>query len=230
MEQATDGGQVETKGEANDGGRFLAVEHAVASILAETSSSAEAYPRLLEAIADALGWEFGAVWEGAPGPAAFVRCTETWCAHEAPRLSEFARTSRGTALPPGHGLPGRVWSSGVPAWIADVQYDPNFPRSAAAVEAGLRAGFCFPIRTARGVLGAIELLLSAGSAVERVRLVAPGRSSRFQGRPPASGKFGRCRMLGGSPRQRSRSCSAFCAVPRSPIDSRPRPRLAARLS
>jgi PAS domain S-box-containing protein len=145
------------EGAANGGGKFLAIEHRVALILAETASAAEAYPKLLEAIATSLEWEFGAVWEEAPGPGAFVRCAETWCADE-PRLVEFARASGGTALPPGHGLPGRVWSSGAPAWITDVQSDPNFPRTQAAVEAGLNAAFCFPIRTARGVVGAIELL------------------------------------------------------------------------
>jgi len=41
-----------------------------------------------------------------------------------------------------------------------VQSDPNFPRAQAAVEAGLKAAFCFPIRTARGVVGAIEFLTS----------------------------------------------------------------------
>ena len=74
---------METTGAADGGRKFLAIEHSVALILAETASSAEAYPRLLEAIATALGWEFGAVWEEAPGPAAFVRCAETWCAEEA---------------------------------------------------------------------------------------------------------------------------------------------------
>jgi PAS domain S-box-containing protein len=128
-------------------------------ILAETAGETEAYPALLKTIATSLGWEFGAVWEEAPGLEAFMRCAETWCRDDA-RLTEFARTSRGTTLPPGYGLPGRVWASGAPAWIEDVQSDPNFPRAGAAAEAGLKAAFCFPIRTARGVVGAIEFLTS----------------------------------------------------------------------
>lgn len=139
--------------------RFLALEHEVSLILVETSAAAEAYPKLLETVGTSLGWDFGAVWEETDGPDAFVHCAETWCADEQ-RLAEFARTSLGTPLPPGHGLPGRVWSSAAPAWITDVQSDPNFPRAKAAAEAGLHAGFCFPIRTARGVVGAIEFLTS----------------------------------------------------------------------
>jgi PAS domain S-box-containing protein len=49
-----------------------------------------------------------------------------------------------------------VWASGEAAWIADVQDDANFPRVAAARRAGLRAAFCFPLRSARGVLGVVE--------------------------------------------------------------------------
>jgi PAS domain S-box-containing protein len=97
------------------------------------------------------------VWEEAPGRADSMCCAAVWCADE-PRFVAFAQTSHGTVLSSGHGLPGRVWASGAPAWITDVQADPNFPRAQAAVAAGLHAGFCFPIGTARGVVGVIEFL------------------------------------------------------------------------
>jgi PAS domain S-box-containing protein len=144
-----------------DGGQragetFLALEHEVALILVETTAVSEAYPKLLESIATALGWQYGAVWEEEPAQAAFVRCVETWCAEQ--RLAAFAEFSRGLSLAPGFGLPGRVWSTGAPAWISDVPDDPNFPRVQAAIDSGLRSGFCFPIRTARGAVGAIEFL------------------------------------------------------------------------
>jgi PAS domain S-box-containing protein len=137
--------------------RFLGLEHEVALILAETSVVAEAYPKVLETVGSSLGWDFGAAWEERLDLGGFVRCAATWCADET-RLAGFAETSLQTALPPGAGLPGRVWASAAPAWITDVQSDPNFPRAEAAVEAGLHAAFCFPIRTARGVVGAIEFM------------------------------------------------------------------------
>jgi hypothetical protein len=128
------------------GEKFLALEHEVALILVETEAVSDAYPKLLESIATALGWQFGAVWEEEPAQAAFVRCVESWCAEQ--RLAAFAEFSRGLSLAPGYGLPGRVWTTGAPAWIREVQYDPNFPRGQAAIESGLHSGFCFPIRTA----------------------------------------------------------------------------------
>ena len=140
--------------------RFLGLEHEVALIAAETSAVDVAYPKVLETVGGSLGWDFGAVWEESFDPRGFVRCAATWCADEG-RHGDFAATSRKTALPPGAGLPGRVWSNAAPAWITDVQADPNFPRAEAAVAAGLHAAFCFPIRTARGVVGAIEFMTSS---------------------------------------------------------------------
>ena len=75
-----------------------------------------------------LDWDFGGLWEEVPGPTVLLRCAEVWC-DDAERLSQFARESRGTVLPVGSGLPGRVWQSGEPAWITDVRNDENFPRA-----------------------------------------------------------------------------------------------------
>jgi hypothetical protein len=43
--------------------RFLGLEHQVALILAELSTLAEAYRKVLESVGSALGWDLGAVWE-----------------------------------------------------------------------------------------------------------------------------------------------------------------------
>ena len=129
------------------------VEHAVAKILAETDRPVEAYAAVLEAIGGALSCRFGAVWEldpAAPG----LRCVCAWPrdAGEEP----FRTASELMILGPGQGLPGRVLVSGAPAWLADAPADPNFPRSDAARRAGVHAGFAFPLRSARGVVGVME--------------------------------------------------------------------------
>src|SRR5215213_4287117 len=86
------------------GEKYLALEREVALILVETEAVSEAYPKLLESIVTALGWQFGAVWEEEPAQAAFVRCVETWCVEQ--RLAAFAEFSRGLAVAPGYGWPG----------------------------------------------------------------------------------------------------------------------------
>jgi PAS domain S-box-containing protein len=130
-------------------------EQAVARSLAETADPRDALARALRAIGESLGWRLGAVWEPAPERPEALRCVETWHVPGA-EVEEFEAASRDTLLVAGEGLPGRVWGSGEPAWIADVPADDNFPRAAAARRAGLHAAFCFPVRSARGVLGVIE--------------------------------------------------------------------------
>ncbi|HTE60858.1 MAG TPA: PAS domain S-box protein [Solirubrobacteraceae bacterium] len=134
---------------------LLRTEHAVARVLAEACDEATAYPRLLAAIGESLGWDAGALWTAPDGVGGALRCVEIWHGPE-----PFEQVSRSTALAPGVGLPGRVWASGEPAWIVDVGVDPSFVRATSAAQAGLRAAFCFPIRGASGVIAAAEFLVA----------------------------------------------------------------------
>ena len=130
-------------------------ERALARTLAQTADPRDAYARALGTIGEILGWRAGAVWEPALDAGGKLSCVETW--HEGDEKSEqFISVSRGTTLETGVGLPGRVWETGEPAWIADLRDDTNFPRAAAAERAGLRSGCCLPLRSARGVVGVIE--------------------------------------------------------------------------
>ena len=129
------------------------VEHVVARILAETDRPVEAYSAVLEALGGALGGRFGAVWE-LDSAAEVLRCARTWQrdVSEAP----LQTLSESITLAPGQGLPGRVLLSGLPAWLADAPTDRNFPRAEAARRSGVHAGFAFPLRSARGVVGVME--------------------------------------------------------------------------
>ena len=139
----------------------LELQHEVARILAETADPGEALPRALQAIGESLEWPLGSLWRAEPD-GEVLRLAETW--HEAePSLDEFEEVSRRMAFPAGLGLPGRVWASGTPQWIADVGEEGNFPRAPAAAAAGLRSAIAFPVRARSGVLGAVEFF-ARGSA------------------------------------------------------------------
>jgi len=129
------------------------VQHEVARILAETEQPVEVYAATLEAVGRSLGWELGAVWEVGPGDHR-LRCVRTWHAGEG--APEFEALSVRLVLDPGEGLPGRVVLSGEPAWLVDPPSDENFPRAAVARSAGLRAAFCFPLQSPRGIVGVME--------------------------------------------------------------------------
>src|SRR5918995_5669379 len=132
-------------------------EQRVARSLAETADPGEALASALRVIGESLGWGFGAVWEPDPERPQLLLCAHTW--HDGSQgARDFERVSRETELEAEVGLPGRVWRRGEPTWLADVWADDNFPRAEAARRAGMHAAFCFPIRSARGVLGVIEFL------------------------------------------------------------------------
>src|SRR3954447_8289533 len=141
--------------DTSDAVALLRAEHAVARLLAEASDLGGSYPGVLRAIAETLDWEVAAAWEMDPAPPVFVRRVPFWHAASI-RASSLAALHETDTMPTGHGLPGRVWDSGVPAWIVDVGADPDFPRADAARAAGLHSAFCFPIETAAGIAGALE--------------------------------------------------------------------------
>src|SRR5829696_5200107 len=123
---------------------FIRTEHAVARTLAETDDPELALSRALAAIGNTLGWRAGSVWEVVPHEPERLHCAATWQSADV-LVDGFGRDTLEATFAHGEGLPGRVWSTGEPAWIADVKDDPNFPRAAAAREAGLHAAFGFPI-------------------------------------------------------------------------------------
>ncbi len=132
----------------------LTAQYETARALAESATLAEATPRILRAICEALGWEHGVVWN-VDRLADRLRWTEAWHSPSA-QFPEFEAISRATTFPRGVGLPGRVWANGQPAWIPDVVRDGNFPRAAVAAKEGLHAAFGFPILLGHEILGVIE--------------------------------------------------------------------------
>jgi PAS domain S-box-containing protein len=134
--------------------RRLTAEYVVARALADAATLADAGPSVLQALCEALRWDYGALWRVDPD-AAVVRCVETW-QQTTVSVPEFDAASRRTVFTRGEGLPGRVWASGVAAWIPDVTADPTFPRAAIAERDGLHGALALPILSGGQVAGVIE--------------------------------------------------------------------------
>ena len=134
--------------------RRLRAQYETALSLVSSATLAEATPRILEAICEALDWEHGALWQ-VEGEAEVLRCVDMW---HRPSVSfpEFEAVSRSTRFPRSIGLPGRVWARGEPAWIPDVVHDANFPRAPIAAREGLHGAFGFPVLLRGEVLGVME--------------------------------------------------------------------------
>lgn len=131
-----------------------AVQYAVSRVLSGLSRPGDALSLVLETVGESLGWELGAVWE-LDSSNHYLKCSKQWkrSGFFAP---EFEKITEESLFSQGFGLPGRVWKDNRSYWIEDLSCDINFPRLKAAVMAGLRAGFCFPVRSGGEVTGAVE--------------------------------------------------------------------------
>ena len=132
----------------------LRIKDAVSRILAESPNMPDAAPKIIQVMCETAQWELGAIWN-VDRSANLLTCVDFWCLPSV-SVSEFEALTRQSKFPIGVGLPGRVWSSGKPAWITDVTNDGNFPRAPVAVKEGLHTGIGFPIKLGDEVVGVME--------------------------------------------------------------------------
>jgi PAS domain S-box-containing protein len=137
----------------------LRIQHEITHILSESGSMAAAGPSLMQTICTALDCEFGEIWQ-VDRERNVLACHSNWHLQSETGLEEFASASRLFTFAAGVGLPGRVWGSGVPAWISDLAADSNFPRARLAAKAGLRSAFCFPVLAEAEILGVMAFFSS----------------------------------------------------------------------
>ncbi len=142
--------------------RRRAARLAVTQTLAEVNSIDEAAHGILRALCENLGWRVGGFWLVDPVNQD-MRCLDAWFSASTPDEG-FRSGWRSHRFKHGVGLPGRVWASAEPVWIADISKENNFLRTTLAGEAGLHAGFAFPILAGGHVLGLIELFREDVSA------------------------------------------------------------------
>jgi PAS domain-containing protein len=131
----------------------LAIQHAIAQALSESTTLAEAGPVILRTLGEMLEWATAAIWRVEPEDV--LRRTAEWHATGL-AVDEFERLSRDMTFARGVGLPGRVWDTAEPAWIPDVAAYDNLPRFRAAAQSGLHGALGVPILGSSGTLGVIE--------------------------------------------------------------------------
>ena len=109
----------------------------------------------LDRVCKLTGWPIGHLYvvnENSSG----LTPSGIWHLDDPDRFSVFKEVTEATSFSPGEGLPGRVLSSGQPAWIVDVNKDPNFPRARHVDNLGVKAGFGFPILMGENIVGVLE--------------------------------------------------------------------------
>ncbi|MBV9127298.1 MAG: PAS domain-containing protein, partial [Verrucomicrobia bacterium] len=143
--------------------RRIFAQRAATQVLVESATLAEAGPLLLAAVCENLRWHFGTVWMRREDTRV-LRCLATWRAPElGATAAELETLCRQLPLDKGCDLPGIVWSSGQPEWLADAAAagandKTKFPRAEAFARAGLRRACAVPILHEKKTLGVVEIL------------------------------------------------------------------------
>jgi PAS domain S-box-containing protein len=156
--------------------QLLDRESEIVRVLAEAATLDDATHEILAALAGWFDWDVALLWVP-DDDLGLLRCGPSWSADD-PRLVEFRRVSDRLTLPPGVGLPGRVWTAAEPRWVGEIADDPDFPRAAVAAQAGLHSATAIPVVGHDGVLGVIELLSRAVRLPDREHDLALGLVGR----------------------------------------------------
>ncbi len=127
--------------------RRLRTAFAVTNVLTESPSFREAVPRLLRAVCEEAGWEYGELWR-CSADAASLRWEGAWHVPGFPSHALEAASS-GIQIRRGVGIPGTTWETGRPEWIEALTPEAHFQRGEEATALCLRQGLSFPI-TGRG--------------------------------------------------------------------------------
>ena len=158
--------------------RRLATEHAVTLVLAESETPEAAWGKVLEIIAEGLDWELAMVWLVNKQAHALER-VESW---RHPSLS-LSATEDQSLLARGVGLPGRVWVSEQPIWVADLSKETEVLRRGVPADGALRGVFAFPIKIRGEVLGVVVFLSTSIRELEdevlRMAQVLGGEIGQF---------------------------------------------------
>ena len=136
----------------------ISAQLAVTRLLADSGSHADVTERLLETMCEVSQCALAALWR-LDEKKDELYCARIWAKPNL-RDSEFANLTHSIRFRIGEGLPGRVWKSNQPVWIADLRLDDNLPRKTNAINDGLRSAFAFPIAVKGRVQGIIEFFSS----------------------------------------------------------------------
>ncbi|MDM9381219.1 PAS domain S-box protein [Chlorogloeopsis sp. ULAP01] len=134
--------------------RRKAARYAVTCVLAEATTLVDAVPAILQSLCENLNWQLGSIWS-VDKHHNILRYVNSWHAAKT-NLQEFITVNQQTTFAPGIGLPGMIWANRQPAWIAKINKEKNFTRSASASKSGLQSVFGFPILLGSEILGVIE--------------------------------------------------------------------------
>ena len=134
--------------------------HETSTVTTEVDSQDDAFRRCITLVCMTLRWPVGHIYLRSESDRSLLEPSSIWYIDDAEQFSRFREVTERTTFRIGIGLPGRILASGKPAWIVDVQEDPNFPRAKLAHGIGVHGAFGFPIKVGREVVAVAEFFAS----------------------------------------------------------------------
>lgn len=111
--------------------------------IGEAQTLDDAYAFVLRQVCEATGWVMAEAWIPDRN-GQHLECHLVWH-RPAAQLEKFWQASQRYRLAAGEALPGRVWQTQKPLWLADTETADDFMRSRGATAAGLRAACGVPV-------------------------------------------------------------------------------------
>lgn len=127
----------------------LNIERATTRVLAKAATLSEAFPRLLQAISQSLGWEYGELWLMNETNDSF-NCTESWFA-SGNKKSAVLVESDSVHFALAANIIHHIWHHNGPLWLSD--YATQGIQVSSFQQAGMATAFSFPILDGYNRLG-----------------------------------------------------------------------------
>ena len=150
----------------------LALGRRVVRVLTTARSVDEAARGVLREVAEPFGWCAGVLWLLDPRTG-LLRAEGDWASDE--RLEDLRRVMRRVTFAPGVGVPGEVFETLSPQWLADLDRarlakdDAELPRGPAMLAAGVRSVIAVPVVSGDGPVGVMEFFTTSAEPEARER-------------------------------------------------------------
>ncbi|QEF98262.1 Globin-coupled histidine kinase [Stieleria maiorica] len=96
---------------------------------------------------------------------------DIWYLTDPQQFEAFRRASEETFFVTGECLPGRIWNTGQPVWIEEIQQDPGFVRKSLCESHGMKSAFGFPLVIDGKIAAVLEFFSQRAMPTDDVMLL-----------------------------------------------------------
>ncbi len=130
--------------------------HRAVVIADETDHLDEALQRCIDTVCEMTDWPVGHVYLVDSTDGKRLKSTGIWHLADIASYGKLCEVTEQTSFVKGEGFPGRIWETGEPAWITNVQDDEIFSRGTHASNIGVKGAFGFPVKIRGTTIAVLE--------------------------------------------------------------------------